>query len=218
MDRIQQIDNAVYAWLSTYGPHVKDEFGEDSVVIFARSRREFAEQTSTRDEDTERLRIPRISLMRTAVIQDQERQRDATVRKISFFDDSKTRIFQGPMPVPVVFEYQIDFWSRKESEMNRWIIKFYKDFKTQVKYLKYQVDDIFQQKYLGLLLEGSLDDNSDLEPGEERTLIRYTATVSLPTWLFPEESELVLVPTVQTVTTEYTDEDGNSLNDLNCVQ
>jgi len=209
MDRLQIIDNAIKdQFLGRYAPLVKRPDGNDSKVWWVGSRRDFAslyaqpvpdEDTPQNKEKSERLKMPRIAIQRLDARPDVNRQRPTTLqlRSIGRTDDDK-RVYSSPLPIPVNMEYQIDFWTRRISEMNRWEIQWLTDFQQQVYYTKVRIDDyLFQDKYLGLLADAALEDNSDLEPGEDRPLYRKTARLTAPTWLFPTADDIESCPTVR---------------------
>ena len=238
LDRLNLLDETVRQhFIENYSALVKIRFGdappyteEDSPIYFASSMRKFSEMqskhaatknpnplTQAQIDDTRRLPIPRVSIMRQSVLPDQFRQRPANirVRKINFFDDSKLTILSSKMPIPINISYQIDFWTRKLTEMNRWVIQFNDDWRIQILYKLIEVDDIFKKKWFGLFLTSGLDDTSDLEPGEDRTLIRQTAIVEGQSWIWPTAAQVASGATVQTIIAQLETSGGESLGDLN---
>lgn len=214
MDRLQIIDTAVQSqWLDRYAPLVKwkdieAQADRDSKIWWVPSRRDFASlfaetddaSKKQNDERSRRLIIPRISIMRLDVAPDPDRQRPTNLRLrgVGHTTDMK-RVYSSPLPIPINIDYQIDFWTRRISEMNRWEIQFNTDFQQQVHYITMEVDDLFQTKYIGLLAAAGLEDNSDLEPGEDRPSYRKTARITAPTWIFPTADQIESDPAVQEI-------------------
>ena len=231
LDRLNLLDEAVRQhYIQAYSELVKNQYGEDSPIYFASSMRAFSEM-HTRDaatktpnpltkaeiKDTRRLPIPRISIMRQTVDPDpfRQRPRNITLRQVAYHDDSMSTIYSSPLPIPININYQVDFWTRKMTEMNRWIIQFHDDFRMQVQYLMVHVDDFFRNKYLGLFLTSGPDDTSDLEPGEDRTLIRQTALFQGQSWIWPTADQVQSGATVQEVILQLFTPEGESLGELN---
>jgi len=236
LDRLNLLDEAVRQhYVQHYSEIVKNQHGEDAPIYFASSMRAFSEM-HTRDAatknpnpltkaeiaDTRRLPIPRISIMRQTVAPDPNRQyfaKPIMLRYVAYHDPTHRTIYQSPGPIPINIAYQVDFWTRKMTEMNRWIIQFHDDFRMQLKYLTVHVDDFFRNKYMGLFLTGGPDDTSDLEPGEDRTLIRQTATFEGQSWIWPTASQLESKATVKEIIACLETERGEDLGCLNtnCV-
>jgi hypothetical protein len=193
-DSLQTIDDAIKSWLDTYAVQVTDEQGNVAKVWWVTARRDMASLFATasdadvRQNDLlrERLVLPRISVMRATVAPDPQRQRPTTVRvPLGYINEGKAALYTAAYPVPVNIEYQVDFWTEKISAMNIWEIAFLRDFQTQLHYLTITVDELFRNKWVGLVGEAGLEDNSDLEPGEDKPNYRKTARFTAQTWLFP---------------------------------
>jgi hypothetical protein len=230
LDRLNLLDEAVRQhFIQNYSELVKNQHNEDAPIYFATSMRAFSEmqtknaatknpnpKTRAEIDDSRRLPIPRVSIMRQSVLPDpfRQRPRNIRIRKISFHDESKKTIYSSPLPIPINIAYQIDFWTRKDTEMNRWIIRFNDDWRIQILYLSVDVDDFFRSKYLGLFLTSGLDDTSDLEPGEDRTLIRQTAIFEGQSWIWPTAEQVQSGATVQQIIAQLETPDGESLGDL----
>ena len=230
MDRIQLLDTTLRNhFVDFYSPVVKNNHNEDSPIYFASSMRAFSEMQSkhaatktpnplTRAEidDTKRLPIPRISIMRQNVDPDLNRQRPPwiEVRAAAYHDDTKAMAYSTPFPIPINLGYQVDFWTRKQSEMNRWLIQFHRDFQLQVLYLRTVVDDFWRTKFMGIILESGPDDTSDLEPGEDRTLIRQTAIFTSQTWIWPTMDEFRTSPTVKDIILQLESPEGTILDTI----
>jgi hypothetical protein len=152
--------------------------------------------------------------MRVGVVGDPERQRSGRLRNIAYSDATMTNLFSTTFPIPIKINYQVDFWTKRKSEMNQWIVQFHTDFLLQTKYLKIEVDEFFRNKWVCLLNDGELTDNSDLETGEDRPLVRYTAQLIAETWIFPRPEEVRRDPAIQQVTLEVYDQYDNLLASL----
>jgi hypothetical protein len=207
MDRIQLIDTAVKTqWLDDYAPLVKDDDGVSASVWVVTARRESGElynkavDTDVRQTnlDSERLRVPRIALWRQNIAPDPTRQieKHQRIRNMAPIGSGGRASYSGAYPIPVNIEYQVDFWTNKISAMNVWEVQFADQFRSQTHYIKITVDDFWKNKWVCLRTEAGLEDNSELEPGEDHTIYRKTARVTACTWIFPTSESLRVDPSV----------------------
>jgi hypothetical protein len=162
--------------------------GRSTQLLVATARKAYAEATTGRVVDNETLTFPRIAMTRLGKAGDPSRFNSNRVRRLGWCDDVlKSKIRSAKFPAPVVIPYQIDFWTRYVTEMNLWEQQILKEFAPQYMYLQIRPDDVWQDKLYPVFLDGGIEDNSDLEPGEGDRAIRRTASLRAEAWVFDQD-------------------------------
>jgi hypothetical protein len=93
--------------------------------------------------------------------------------------------------------------------MNRWQQALLYQFAPQYIYLQIRPDDVWQNKMYPIFLEGSVVDNSDLEPEEQERQIRKTLNLRAECWIFDQAPSTVEV--VKRFELQYYDKDSDTL-------
>jgi hypothetical protein len=179
-------DEALVSWLqgiTLRGSHPK--------IVTAWLSRQFARSQDLHPgrDDKEATPFPVGSVFLSGIAPDPERRRNATITALdgtgtrAYLDETRTEMVRFPWPLPLILTYQVDFWTKTQTDMQIW--------RTAVMERFDQVDHTYIQgsfgeygeKILRLAWSG-FDDNSDLETGERERVLRNTLSLTLEGWLF----------------------------------
>lgn len=107
-----------------------------------------------------------------------------------------------PYPVPITLPVQLDFWMKKKFTdlyIKEWLISnvnvlgtYANEFMLQVTPLDNLGQQVWGNKLIPVTIE-SIDDASDLEPGEGDRLLRTTVMLTMSAWMFMPYTTLDLV-------------------------
>lgn len=174
--------------------------------------RRFAEVTTGRVIDNETLALPRITITKLDSVNDPARFNSNKIRRLGWDGTQHKSIKSGRFPAPVNFEYQIDFWTKKVTEMNLWEQKVLWDFAPQYIYLQIRPDDVWQNKQFIVFLASGVTDNSEYEPGADSDrAIRKTITLRAEARVY--DQELSVVPVVKRFELQWLEYDSGDLFD-----
>lgn len=211
-DQILLYDQALLNWIQTNLVDV--QVGKTVQVLVATAKKSFAEVNSGRLVDERTLRIPRISVQRLDLSNDSTRYNANKIRKLGYCniaENLKSKLLSANYPAPVIIPYQIDLWSKYFSEMNIWERSIAENFASTYQYLRIRPNDVWGWKSYPLFWDGSIADNSDLEPGEGDRQLRKTVSLKAECWLFADS--FIINPVVKRIEVEILDKDDSSLYD-----
>ena len=205
-DQLEMYDKALLDWLtSDFVPIIP---GKTAQALIATPHRAYMEvETQDMILDQTRLHVPRLALTRMNYARDAARFNPIIIRALGrATTPGLYKLKQEQYPVPINIPYQIDFWTEFARDMNLWAQRFLYEFAFSYKYLQVHVDSMWGDKQFFLVLEGDLQDTSDLEPQEGYREIRRTATVTAQCWLFGQHPAATAV--VKRTLVEVTETDG----------
>lgn len=185
IDQMLLYDQALVTWINNLLPPLLK--GRTTQILVATARKAYAEVTTARLADNETLTFPRIAVTRLDYVNDPNRFNSNRIRRLGWCSTPVNQALRSARyPAPVNISYQVDLWTRYAKEMNLWVQQLMFEFAPQYIYLQIRPDDVWQDKKYIVFLEGSIADNSDLEPGEGERAIRRTFTVRAEAWVFDQ--------------------------------
>lgn len=110
----------------------------------------------------------------------------------------RERIYQAEQPLPVLLEYQVDLWTYRLQESNLVQRAYFKQFRPW-KRLCVDYGDFWGEKWLSVENLGVVN-NSDLEPGTNKTEYRYSFSFRFYGHCF---SDPTLTRTIETICVSY---------------
>jgi hypothetical protein len=197
-------DIAVMEWVARLLGPVLDT-PEPLTVIFAPPDRAFDESD---DNIQERPELPRVSVFRTDYNYMPERAHSGTIRKLGLIAPDNKEMRRARYPMPIGIPYQIDMWTRYKWQVQRYLNDVLWEFHPQVKQLLVYIDEVWQDKKVDLLLDGT-SDTTDLEPGDQPRLVRHTVSINAEAWLF--DVQYTAVKVVEELIIEIRDFDNTDI-------
>lgn len=200
-DQLDLYDKSICGWLSQmrfdYAPREEKPDIKPLRVVkssperaFADIRRDksFSKDVKDFERKQEQIPLPIATFTRSDLTVDMTRFKSVTnTRKVGFLRSDKDERFTWRFPLPYNFTYQVDFWTRMESTLDRirvWAaLRFvggsYFLLPVDLREVSrhYSIQNVFTQF-------GGISDTSDLEPGSEQRLERATMTLDVQGWIF----------------------------------
>lgn len=182
-------NQALLTWFNNNFPVLQP--GRTTKILIETPRKSFAEVTTGLVPDNLVRTIPRIMIQQLDLQNDKTRFNPNRIRHLGYCNPPLTqKKISGRFPAPVIINYQIDMHTRFVEEMSRWEEFLLETFASNRIYLNIRPNDTWGDKTYPVFLDGSVTDNSDLEPMDEGDRkIRKTFNLRAECWIFDKVFE-----------------------------
>ncbi len=216
-DQLLMYDNAVKSWItSQFGSLVS---GKTLYLMIGTPDRAFAEyETPTSVDPDGRPPMPRAALTVEDPEVDPERFNPNKIRTLGYYnDDTYTKLNSADYPASIRLPYTLNFWAEYKHQMNLYIQRILKLFKSDYTYLSVDIDamspiPVYGTKSIGLFADGGIMNTGDLEPGGAERMLRRTFSFHMKAWLW--DFDFITTRTVREVTLEMRDYDSEDLFEM----
>lgn len=178
----------VMEWLKTF--EIESADGKEVIpisnVVFASPDRAFSIDTEKGIGSlTQRTVLPAISFSRKSISKILDR--GPTLRDVRKYVVPSEGDFQNFIEIRTSYHildipYQVDFWTRTQSELDMLTSQFLLPFLNEA-WFKLTVPKIDFEEFIMMKMAGTIDDSSDLEPNTGQRIIRNTAGIVLQAYL-----------------------------------
>ena len=207
IDQLRLYDDMIFKWLETFRfpPNLKrlelpdHRKGDKTLfIVFASPEKGYGETRNLVNEnEREAVRTrdnvikpqyPAASIWRRGPARDYTRWHWSPVRKAGYVDEERTEVYQSPYPEPWDFPYQIEVTTINRLTLNyiqQWLMLQFDSNKFWLHVNPCAINSIVYPTPILIPVElETIDDNSDLEHGEEPRLMRLTLDITVKGWLF----------------------------------
>lgn len=188
-DQILLYDTAVRQWVLDIFENIVA--GKDFYLMVGTPDRGFAEYvTPSGSAPMGRAPLPRAALTLGDPEIDDSRHNPNVLRKLGYSANNPLQIRRANYPTAINLRYTLNFWCEYIREMNLYMATLLEQFRSQVKYIKVDLDTISPEpgiygiKDVGLYKEGSIVDTGSIEPGGNERVLRRTFDFHLKAWLW----------------------------------
>lgn len=162
-------------------------------ILFAPPDRPYAERESGHYGNSLMLKKPRVAVARQDITYDMSRGNPTNIRFMGYTEDSKLNLNKVNYPIPINIPYQLSFWTEYEAEIQAYMVAFLRELWSGIFYTKVTINSLFLDKLVPFILDGSIVNETELEPGSEFREIRMIIPLKAETWIYDDASTEVPV-------------------------